>query len=56
MNDTVSIRLPRTIVERLEEEARNAGLTLEEYILEPILYDLILVKELESTLRLLKTS
>ena len=40
MNDTVSIRLPRTIVERLEEEARNAGLTLEGYILELILYDL----------------
>ncbi len=34
------LRLPSVIVERLEHEARRAGLSLEEYVLELVLRDL----------------
>jgi len=34
------IRLPRSIVERLEKEARKLGLSIEEYVLELMLRDL----------------
>ncbi len=31
---TVTVRLPRRVAERIEREARNAGLSLEEYLLD----------------------
>jgi len=40
MVDSVAIRLPRAVVERLEREARKLGLSLEEYVFELILRDL----------------
>ncbi len=40
MADAVTVRLPRSVVERLEREARRLGLSLEEYVLELVLRDL----------------
>ncbi len=37
---TVNVKLPRSLVERLEREARKAGLSFEEYLLELALRDL----------------
>ncbi len=38
-NDMV-VRLPQTVVERLEQEARRLGIGLEEYVLELVLRNL----------------
>lgn len=38
-NDAV-VRLPQAVVERLEQEARRLGISLEEYVLELVLRDL----------------
>ena len=40
MADTVAVKLPRSVVERLEKEARRLGFSLEEYVLELVLRDL----------------
>ncbi len=40
MTTTKTLRLPNTIIERLEREARKTGLSLEEYMLELILQNL----------------
>jgi len=37
---TLSVRLSRSVVERLEREARKSGLSLEEYVLELVLRNL----------------
>ncbi|ABM80532.1 PaREP1 family protein [Hyperthermus butylicus] len=40
MTDVAAVRLPRSVVERLEREARRLGLSFEEYVLELVLRDL----------------
>ena len=40
MPDSVVVRFPRAIAERLEREARRLGVSLEEYVLDLILRDL----------------
>ena len=40
LSGVVAVRLPRGVAERLGEEARRAGLSLEEYVLELLLRDL----------------
>ncbi|AEM38418.1 PaREP1 family protein [Pyrolobus fumarii 1A] len=40
MTSIVALRLPRSVVERLEREARGLGMGLEEYVLELLLHDL----------------
>ena len=40
MPDSVVIRFPRVIAERLEKEARRLGISIEEHVLELLLRDL----------------
>ncbi len=40
MTDSVIIRFPRSIAERLEREARKLGVSLEEYVFDLVLRDL----------------
>ena len=37
---SISVKLPRSIVERIERDAKRAGLSLEEYIIELIFQSL----------------
>ena len=40
MSNSLVLRFPRAIVDRLEREARKLGVSLEEYVLELMLRDL----------------
>jgi len=40
VTDSVIIRFPRSIAERLEREARKLGVSLEEYVFDLVLRDL----------------
>ena len=39
MTSVVAVRLPRSVVERLEREAKRLGLNFEEYVIELVLRD-----------------